>query len=84
MRALQRPLGVRVVVGRETLEGFDFDLTRDRLVLDGRTPSNVYSGGGFGRTVQLEDGLLVTSYSWRDAQFVVRSEVIRWRLPPCD
>ena len=81
VRALHRPLGVRAVVGDETADGFAFDLTRDRLVLDARTPPGVYSGGGFGRTVQLDDGTLVTSYSWRDAQFVVHSEVVRWRLP---
>ena len=82
VRALHRPLGVRAVVGRETADGFAFDLARDRLMLDVRTAPGVYSGGGFGRTVQLDDGLLVTSYSWRDAQFVVHSEVVRWRLPP--
>ena len=82
VRALHRPLGVRAVVGRETHDGFAFDLTRDRLMLDARTPPGVYSGGGFGRTVQLDDGMVVTSYSWRDAQFVVHSEVVRWRLPP--
>jgi hypothetical protein len=82
VRALHRPLGVRAVVGREAADGFAFDPTRDRLVLDARTPPGVYSGGGFGRTVQLDDGMLVTSYSWRDAQFVVHSEVVRWRLPP--
>ena len=82
VRALQRPLGVRAVVGRETHDGFAFDLRNDRLMLDVQTAPEVYSGGGFGRTVQLDDGMLVTSYSWRDAQFVVHGEVIRWRLPP--
>ncbi len=82
VRALHRPLGVRAVVGRETHDGFAFDLRNDRLMLDVQTAPGVYSGGGFGRTVQLDDGMLVTSYSWRDAQFVVHSEVVRWRLPP--
>ena len=27
------------------------------------------------------DGLLVSSYSWRDARYVVHGEVLRWRLP---
>ena len=81
VRALQRPLGVRAVVGRETHDGLAFDLRNDRLMLDVQTAPEVYSGGGFGRTVQLDDGTLVTSYSWRDAQFVVHSEVVRWRLP---
>ena len=82
VRALHRPLGVRAVVGRETHDGFAFDLRNDRLMLDVQTAPGVYSGGGFGRTVQLDDGMLVTSYSWRDAEFVVHSEVVRWRLPP--
>lgn len=81
VRALQRPLGVRAVVGRETHDGLAFDLRNDRLMLDVQTAPEVYSGGGFGRTAQLDDGMLVTSYSWRDAQFVVHSEVVRWRLP---
>ena len=82
VRAMHRPLGVRAVVGRETHDGFAFDLRNDRLMLDVQTAPGVYSGGGFGRTVQLDDGTLVSSYSWRDAQFVVHSEVVRWRLPP--
>lgn len=82
VRALHRPLGVRAVVGRETHDGFAFDLRSDRLMLDVQTAPGAYSGGGFGRTVQLDDGMLVTSYSWRDAEFVVHSEVVRWRLPP--
>lgn len=39
-------------------------------------------GGGFGPTVQLEDGTLVTSYSYRDGDDRTRLEVVRWRLPP--
>ena len=81
VRALHRPLGIRAVVGCETADGFDFDLAADRLLLDVQTAPEVYSGGGFGRTVQRQDGLLVSSYSWRDARYVVHGEVLRWRLP---
>jgi len=28
----------------------------------------------------LDDGTVVTSYSWRDAEHVTHVEVIRWRL----
>ena len=84
VRALRRPLGIRAVVGRETSDGVGFDLTADRLLLDVQTAPEVYSGGGFGRSVQLHDGSLVSSYSWRDAQYVVHSEVLRWRLPAAD
>ena len=84
VRALQRPLGIRAVLGRETADGFDLDLTLDRLLLDVQTAPQVHSGGGFGRSVQLDDGSLVSSYSWRDARYVVHSEVLRWRLPDTD
>jgi len=31
--------------------------------------------------LRLDNGTLVTSYSWRDAQHITHMEVIRWRLP---
>ena len=80
-----RPLGVRAVLGRETKDGFEFDFQHDRFLLDTKTPDTSISGGGFGPTVQLNDGTLVTSYSyagpggWRRNDFHI--EVIRWRLP---
>jgi len=80
-----RPLGVRCIVGRETDDGFEFDFGHDRIMLDTKTPDDSISGGGFGPTVQLDDGTLVTAYSyagpggWREADF--RIEVVRWRLP---
>ena len=81
VRSLRRPLGVRTVLGSETQEDITIDMEHDRLMLDTQTTPKVYSGGGFGRTIQLDDGTLATSYSWRDGQFVLHSEVIRWRLP---
>jgi len=80
-----RPLGVRCLVGRETDGGFKFDFKHDRIMLDTKTPDDSISGGGFGPTVQLDDGTLVTAYSyagpagWRGADFHI--EVVRWRLP---
>ncbi len=81
VRALKEPLGVRAVLGEECDDGLSFDLDHDRLMLDTQTAPGVSSGGGFGPTVQLDDGTLVTSYSWRDAEHVTHIEVIRWRLP---
>jgi len=78
------PLGVRAVLGRETHDGFEFDFEHDRIMLDTKTPIGRDSGGGFGPTVQLDDGTLVTSYSYAgpgprgDDKHV---EVVRWRLP---
>ena len=80
-----RPLGVRAVLGRETEQGPVFDFQHDRLVLSAKTPNDSISGGGFGPTVQLADGTLVTAYSyagpggWRGGDF--HSEVVRWRVP---
>jgi hypothetical protein len=87
-RANQRPLGLRAVIGTEHDDGFEFDINRDVIVIDQHTPDHLASGGGFGCTVQLDDGTLVSSYSYRtdvdtfagpDRQ--LHCEVARWRLP---
>lgn len=75
------PIGVQAVLGRQTSEGFRFDFKNDRIVLDNKTPVGALSGGGFGPTVQLDDGILVTSYSYRSADQKTHLEVVRWRLP---
>lgn len=81
VRSLHPPLGVRAVLGRETPDGVAFDFRRDRFMLDVKTPMDKASGGGFGRTVQLEDGALVTSCSYMGEDDQFHCEVIRWRLP---
>ncbi len=78
------PLGVQAVVGVETDDGFRFDFEHDRIMLDTKTPILQLSGGGFGGTVQTDDGTLVTCYSYAGtAQWGTdcRCEVVRWRLP---
>lgn len=75
------PLGVRAVLGREAAEGFQFDFRNDRIVLDAKNPVGMLSGGGFGPTVQVKDGTLVTSYSYRTPDEKTHMEVVRWRLP---
>jgi len=80
VRDLKPPLGVRALLGVETEAGFAFDFTRDRLMLDTQTGSRA-QGGGFGPTVQLEDGTLVTSYSYRGADEKTHLEVVRWKAP---
>jgi hypothetical protein len=82
VRDLNPPLGVRALVGTETDDGFEFDFMHDRLMLDVRTPIGKPQGGGFGPTVQLADGTLVTSYSWRGKDDKTHLEVVRWKLPP--
>ncbi|MFO0878173.1 MAG: DUF1501 domain-containing protein [Gemmataceae bacterium] len=81
VRDLKPPLGVRAIVGRETDDGFEFDFAKDRVMLDTRTPVGKYQGGGFGPTVQLKDGTLVTSYSYRGGDDKTHLEVVRWKLP---
>jgi hypothetical protein len=80
VRDLAPPLGVRAVPGVETRDGFTFDSARDRLMLDTKTGSRA-QGGGFGPTVQLADGTLVTSYSYRGEDDKTHLEVVRWKLP---
>ena len=58
-----QPLGVRAIIRTETDDGFEFDFAHDRIMLDTKTPVGTPQGGGFGLTVQLDDGKLVTSYS---------------------
>ncbi len=81
VRDLKPPLGVRAIPGLEREDGFEFDFTKDRLMLDTRTPIGKYQGGGFGPTVQLADGTLVTSYSYRGKDDKTHLEVVRWKLP---
>ncbi len=92
VRSLHPPLGVHAVLGQATPDGFSFDFASDRMVIDSKTPLDQISGGGFGPTVQLNDGTLITAYSYRGSSelmrldsFVVQKqqlEVVRWRLPP--
>jgi hypothetical protein len=80
-RVSQQQIGVQAVLGRETPDGFAFDFTSDRLILDDRTPANQEQGGGFGPTVRTRDGTLVTSYSYRGPDGKTHLEVARWKLP---
>ncbi len=81
VRDLAPPLGVRAIPGMETDDGFLFDFAHDRLMLDTKTGAR-YQGGGFGPSVQLADGTLVTSYSYRGSDDKTHLEVVRWNLPP--
>ena len=81
VRALDPPLGVRALVGTETDDGFEFDSERDVIIIDGQTPPNQPSGGGFGNTIQLDHGGLLTPYSCRDGDGIFQVEVALWRLP---
>ena len=95
VRSIDPPLGVRAVVGTEHETGFDFDFDHDVIMIDTKTPIGRVSRGGFGPTVQLDDGTLVTSYSYWPAQDKrmpgnwrstpnAQCEVVRWRLPDAE
>jgi hypothetical protein len=81
VRSLRYPLGVQAVFGEERPDGFSFDFKNDRMILDGKTPNDKTSGGGYGPTVQLADGTLVTVYSYRGQDDQTHVEVVRWKLP---
>jgi hypothetical protein len=87
-RAPNRPKGLRAILGTETDDGFDFDFEHDVIMIDEKTPLEQKSGGGFGCTVQLDDGTLVSSYSYRSApepfageDRELHLEIARWRAP---
>jgi hypothetical protein len=80
VRDLKPPLGVRAILGAETDGGFRFDIAQDRLMLDTATGAR-NQGGGFGPTIELADGTLVTSYSYRGADNKTHLEVVRWKPP---
>ncbi len=75
-------LGVSAGRVRDRKTGrFCFDFKSDRLVLDEKTPTDKPSGGGFGNTVQLPGGQLVSAYTYRGEDGNVHAEVLRWALP---
>ncbi len=80
VRALHPPLGMHAVFGCEAPDGFAFDFAHDRIVIDAKTPHDQSSGGGFGNTLELADGTLVSAYSYRLANGKAHIEVARWRL----
>ncbi|MBS0262713.1 MAG: exo-alpha-sialidase [Planctomycetes bacterium] len=71
------PIGLRAILSRDQGETWDFD--HDRLVLSDR--NHGVSGGGFGNTIQLPDGTLLSCYSYRGPDDKTHVEAIRWRLP---
>ena len=72
-RGLIYPIGLCAQVSYDDGETWDFDY--DQIVIEGRTSWGMPQGGGFGNTVQLPDGSLVSSSSYNraDSEFVVES-----------
>jgi hypothetical protein len=78
-RAVFYPIGLRACVSYD--DGETWDLTSDRIILEGKSPWGAQQGGGFGNTVQLPDGSLVSCSSYRGLDAITHVEVIRWTLP---
>ena len=78
-RDLFYPLGLRARLGQDDGETWDFDC--DQVVIEGRTPWGMVSGGGFGNTVELDDGALVSCYSYLGIDAEPHVEVVRWGIP---
>lgn len=81
------PIGLQAILSDD--EGQTWDFANDRITIEGRTPWGGVSGGGFGNTLQLKDGSLISCYSYQDGPtywtydppWKPKIEVVRWRLP---
>lgn len=71
------PLGLRAILSED--DGRTWDFEHDRLIIS--YVNHGPSGGGFGNTIQLDDGTLVSVYSYRDEAAETRVEAVRWRVP---
>lgn len=77
-RGVFYPIGLQAVLSYDDGETWDFQ--SDRLIIEGKTGWGIPSGGGFGNTIQLADGTLVSCSTYR-CNNDTPLEVIRWRLP---
>ena len=71
------PLGMRAIISHD--EGRTWDFRHDRMVIS--LVNYKHSGGSFGNTVRLDDGTLVSVYSYRGKDEKTHIEAVRWRLP---
>jgi hypothetical protein len=72
-----QPLGLRAIISADEGETWDFE--HDRLIISDRNQGP--SGGGFGNTVQLVDGTLISCYSYRGPDDKTHIETVKWKLP---
>jgi len=78
-RSLFYPLGLRAALRDD--EGETWDLQHDIVIIEGKTPWGAPSGGGFGNTLQLSDGSLISCYTYRGADGQTHMETVKWCLP---
>lgn len=79
-RGVIYPIGLQAIISYDDGQTWDFD--NDRIIIEGKTPWGHPQGGGFGNTLELADGTLISCYSYRRADNNIHIEVVRWRLPP--
>jgi len=80
-RGARPPLGLQAVLGVERASGFSLNFATDRLMLDETAAVGEARDAGFGTTVRLPGGQLLTAYSYRAEGTVTHVEVVRWVLP---
>lgn len=76
---LNEHLGLRALISED--DGKTWNFERDLIILDENTPLGWRQGGGFGTTLQLPDGSLISCYSFHNetsGQAVYQTEVVRW------
>ena len=73
-------LDLRTILIDDGNETWDFE--HDLIVINGVNHGS--SGGGFGNTVQLPNGELVSVYNYRGPDNQTHIETVRWRLPNPD
>ena len=78
-RGVIYPIGLQAIISYDDGKTWDFD--NDRIVLEGKTPWGRPQGGGFGNTLQLADGGLLSCYSYRGTDNRTHVEVVRWKIP---
>ena len=79
-RAIYYPIGLQAIVSHDDGETWDFP--HDRIIIEGKTPWGMPSGGGFGNTVQLAGETLISCYTYRGADDMTHLELVCWSLPP--
>jgi hypothetical protein len=63
--AIHPKVGIQAIVVEEEADGtLIFDFSRDVIVIDASTPNSMRNAGGFGNTLRMPDGTLVTPFSY--------------------
>ena len=77
-RSIFYPLGLRAIISWD--DGATWDFSTDRIIIEGKSPWGRAQGGGFGNTLQLEDGSLISCYFYRGEDDSFQIESVRWEL----